>query len=486
MRKSISKRHALKKLPSPPGAHWLYGHDRQGPFDPGYKWLIDTVTAFPRIYTLWLGPTPLPMLVHPETIKPLLMGTVSNKKSEFYELFFDWVGEGLGTAEGAKWKRNRRLLTRSFNLDILRTYTPVSNDCVEVLLEKMNQAAVEGQQFEMYSGLVLCTYDVILRTACSYKSSCQIRQIDQENGFNVLSACEALLQFIQLRQYSNRLLLIPWIFRLSANYSEYRNAFQYLRKFAGKLVEERKKELSEKADAGDPITKPRDFLDTLVMARDEEGSGLTVKEMVDEVNTFLFAGHETTATSMTWFLYFLSKHPEHQTKIREEVEEILAGRDSERITVKDLSRLEYMTMAIKESLRMMPAGPLISRTLTAPYTVDGVTIPQGTMVGICLHQLHHNPTVWGDDHMEYKPSRFLPENVAKMDPFSYSPFSAGSRNCIGQQFALNEMKVFTARILKRFRLKWVEGEPDLMPSMTFVSKPMKPLYINLEAMPKAS
>ncbi|XP_022103228.1 leukotriene-B4 omega-hydroxylase 3-like [Acanthaster planci] len=484
--KAISTRNALKKLPSPPGAHWLHGHNKQGPFDPGYKWLIDTVAAFPRVYTLWQGLTPMPMLVHPETIKPLLMGTVSNKKSEFYDLFSDWLGGGLGIARGAKWKRNRRLLTRSFNLDVLRTYTPVFNDCVEVLLEKMNQATGECQKFEMYHGLVLCTYDVILRTACSYKSNCQISKIEQENGIDVLSACETLIRFIQMRQYGNRLLLIPWIFRLSANYAEYRDAFQYLHKFARKLVKERQKEISEKAAAAVPLTKPRDFLDTLIMARDEDGTGLTVKEMVDEVNNFLFAGHETTATSMTWLLYYLSKHPEHQTKIREEVDEVLAARDSERITVKDLSRFEYMTMAIKESMRMITAGPVMGRKLTTPYTVDGVTIPEGTTVGICLHQLHHNPTVWGDDHMEYKPSRFLPENVAKMDPFSYSPFSAGARNCIAQQFALNEMKVFTARILRRFRLKWVEGEPDLIPIMTFVSKPMKPLYIDLEAIHNTS
>ncbi|XP_022103233.1 cytochrome P450 4F4-like isoform X2 [Acanthaster planci] len=303
---------------------------------------------------------------------------------------------------------------------------------------------------------------------------------------SVLSACETLLRFIQKRQYGSRLLLNPWIFRLSSNYAEYKSNIKFLHNFAKKLVEDRKKEILQKAEGGNPITKPRDFLDTLVMARDEEGSGLTVKEMVDEVNTFLFAGHETTATFMTWFLYFLSKYPEHQTRIREEVDKMLAGRDSERITFKDLSQFEYMTMAIKESMRMMTAGPLFVRTLTAPYTVDGFTIPEGTLVGIGFHQLHHNPTVWGDDHMEYKPSRFLPQNIAKMDPFSYSPFSAGSRNCIGQQFAMNEIKVFTARILRRFRLSLVKGEPDPIPSMNISSKPLKPLHINLETVCRAS
>ena len=85
-------------------------------------------------------------------------------------------------------------------------------------------------------------------------------------------------------------------------------------------------------ECGDSISKPRDFLDSLLLARDADGSGLTDQEIEDEVNTFLFAGHETTATSMTWLLYYLAKYPQHQTKIRDEVDEILADRDSDRIT----------------------------------------------------------------------------------------------------------------------------------------------------------
>ena len=123
---------------------------------------------------------------------------------------------------------------------------------------------------------------------------------------------------------------------------------------------------------------------------------------------------------------------------------------------------------------------LPSRTLTAPYDVDGVTLPAGTTVAINLYQLHHNPTVWGDDHMEFKPSRFLPENLAGLDPFAYLPFSAGPRNCIGQQFALNQLRVLTARILRRFHLSLVEGEPEPVPYLTVVVRPMREILLKLE------
>ena len=147
---------------------------------------------------------------------------------------------------------------------------------------------------------------------------------------------------------------------------------------------------------------------------------------------------------------------------------------------KDLNRMEYMLVVMKESMRMNNAAATIGRTLVAPYVVDGVTLPAGTNVGIGIYQLHHNPTVWGDDHMEFKPSRFLPENLAKMDNFAFIPFSAGARNCIGQQFGINEIKVFLARILRRFRLSLVEGEPEPVPKLTLVLKPERELLLNIE------
>ena len=139
-----------------------------------------------------------------------------------------------------------------------------------------------------------------------------------------------------------------------------------------------------------------------------------------------------------------------------------------------------MTLVLKESMRLVNAAAIVSRTLAVPYDVDGVTIPAGTMVGIGIHQLHHNPSVWGHDHMEFKPSRFLPENFTAMDPFAFVPFSAGARNCIGQQFALHEIKVFVARILRRFRLSLVDGEPEPVPEMNLVTKPLKPLRLTIE------
>ncbi|XP_071803202.1 cytochrome P450 4F4-like isoform X2 [Asterias amurensis] len=476
----LQRRRAICKLPSPPGAHWLAGHQKQKPLGPGFKWLRDTVKSFPRAYTIWLGPIGMPTLVHPDTIKPLLSSTTGSIKSEIYDLFADWLGEGLAISDGAKWKRNRRLLTGSFHFDVLKTYVPIYNDCIEVLLRKMGDLAAKGQPLNIDHAIGQCTFDIILRTSCSHQSNCQLKEPPINGELDPLSATNVLTGIVQARTTGSPVFLNPLVFRyFSPLYPEWKRASQYLTDFASQLINARKDELDQKMKSGDPLNKPRDFLDTVLMARDEDGTGLTVQEISDEVNTFLFGGHDTTASTLTWVLYELARHPEHQAKVREEVDEILDGRDSDRITSKDMIQMEYMSLVIKEAIRMYTPVILPTRTLTAPYDVDGVTLQTGTSLAINLYQLHHNPTVWGEDHMEFKPSRFLPENFNKMDPFAFSPFSAGPRNCIGQQFALNNIKVFVSRILRRFNLGLVEGDSEPVPNLNVVVKPLKELHLTV-------
>jgi cytochrome P450 len=117
----------------------------------------------------------------------------------------------------------------------------------------------------------------------------------------------------------------------------------------------------------------------------------------------------------------------------------------------DLARLTTLSLCVKESMRMFPPVPFIQRILNESITVDGKTIPSGTNVTIAIIHLHRNKLVW-EDPDEFKPERFLPENMKDRDSFAFAPFSAGSRNCIGQNFALNEEKVLVSRILRRYYL----------------------------------
>ena len=193
-----------------------------------------------------------------------------------------------------------------------------------------------------------------------------------------------------------------------------------------------------------------DFLDILLLARDENGESLTDLEIQDEVETFMFAGHDTTASGISWILYNLARHPEFQEQARGEVDNIL--KDKSEIEWDDLGKFSYLTMCIKESLRLHPPVPSVSRELTSPLFIGEHEIPPGTVVYINIFNLHHNTHIWGENHMEYIPERFLPDNISEMDSHAFMPFSAGKRNCIGQVFAMNELKTTIARILHRFNI----------------------------------
>ncbi|KAK3084664.1 hypothetical protein FSP39_017144 [Pinctada imbricata] len=189
-----------------------------------------------------------------------------------------------------------------------------------------------------------------------------------------------------------------------------------------------------------------DFLDILLSAKDEDGTGLTDEEIREEVDTFLFAGHDTTASAISWLTYYLGKYPEEQQKVYEEVRNLTKGEDN--FTWENINDCRYLALFIKEAMRITPPVPIIVRYLTKPFEFDGVEIPAGTQVGLFIVHINNHPSVW-KDHEVFRPERFLTENVNSRDPYAYVPFSAGPRNCIGQRFAMDEVKVIIARLLLR-------------------------------------
>ncbi|XP_060037394.1 leukotriene-B4 omega-hydroxylase 3 [Erinaceus europaeus] len=180
---------------------------------------------------------------------------------------------------------------------------------------------------------------------------------------------------------------------------------------------------------------------------------LSDEDIRAETDTFMFEGHDTTASGLSWALYNLAQHPEYQERCRQEVQALLRGRETPDLQWEDLSQLPFLSMCIRESLRLHPPVTAISRCCTQDVTLpDGRVIPKGNICVISIFGLHHNPSVWPDPEV-YNPFRFDPQDTQKVSPLAFVPFSAGPRNCIGQTFAMTEMKVALALSLLRFRLR---------------------------------
>ncbi|XP_072041235.1 ultra-long-chain fatty acid omega-hydroxylase-like [Amphiura filiformis] len=387
-----------------------------------------------------------------------------------YNFLLPWLGDGLLLTSGKKWFRNRRLLTPGFHFDILKPYIDIYNKEVDVLLSKMDGFLSEGKSLEVCKHISLCALDILLRCAFSQDSNCQMKGKDDPYVEAVRH-----LSLSVIERFTAPLYTLDSVYKTSKGGREFFKVCDYVHGVADQVISKRRQEIA--TSKKDSKRKYLDFLDILLAARDDEGRGLTDLEIRNEVDTFLFEGHDTTASGLTYMLYCFAKYPEYQQKAQQEIDDIMEARGSDYVQWEDLSKMTYLTLCIKESLRMYPPVVIISRVVEDELEIDGKVIPAGFQANVSIYGLHHNPEVW-EDHMEFKPERFLPENIQKKDPFAFLPFAAGPRNCIGQTFAMNEMKVVIARILRRFDLT-LDPTHEVHFAQELLLKPYKDIKLKL-------
>ncbi|XP_060569480.1 cytochrome P450 4B1-like [Ruditapes philippinarum] len=245
-------------------------------------------------------------------------------------------------------------------------------------------------------------------------------------------------------------------------------AFSHIRK----ALEDRgiSNETLQDKQQNDKTEKRRlDFLDILLTAREEHGLGLSAQEIQDEVDTFTFEGHDTTSSAISWTIFALAKHPVLQEKVFSEVRNIIGGKNS--LSSEQLGKFTYLPTFIKEVLRYYSPVPMIARRHTdTPIVLDSIDIPVGVSIWVQIYCIHHNKDVW-PNHEVFDPERFSANQRDETDIYGFIPFSAGSRNCIGQVFAMNEIKITIAKLVNRFEfLVDPENEPVLLPDIIMRSQ----------------
>jgi len=206
-----------------------------------------------------------------------------------------------------------------------------------------------------------------------------------------------------------------------------------------------------------------DLLSMLMAARDEDGSGMTDRQLRDEILTFLLAGHETTAVSLSWTWYLLSQHPDVEQKLHQELRQVLDGRTPQ---LEDLSRLPYTDKVVKESMRLYPPAWSLARTVAKEIEIAGYRLPVGANVVMSPWILHRDPRFF-EQPEQFNPGRWTPDAAQHLPKFAYFPFGGGPRLCIGASFAIMEANLLLATIAQRFQLRLVPGHPvDTLPSIT--------------------
>nr|XP_010960417.1 cytochrome P450 4F3-like isoform X2 [Camelus bactrianus] len=457
----------LRCFPQPPKRNWFLGHlGLIQSSEEGLLYIQGLASTYGDVCCWWVGPWHAVIRIfHPTCVKPVLFApaAVAPKNSFFYEFLKPWLGDGLLLSAGDKWSRHRRMLTPAFHFNILKSYVKIFNDSAKVMHAKWQCLITEGHtRLNMFEHISLMTLDSLQKCVFSFDSNCQEKPIGYIAAILELSALVAK-RHQQLFQYKD------FVYYLTPDGQRFRRACRQVHDFTDAVIRERRRTLPDEG-ADDFLkakakTKTLDFIDVLLLTKDEDGTGLSDEDIRAEADTFMFAGHDTTASGLSWVLYNLAKHPEYQERCRQEVEELLKDREPKEIEWDDLTQLPFLTMCIKESLRLHPPAPTISRRCTQDIVLpDGRVIPKGVICLISIFGIHHNPSVWPDPEV-YDPFRFDPEHIKGRSPLAFIPFSAGPRNCIGQSFAMTEMKVVLALTLLRFRVLPDKEEPRRSPEL---------------------
>uniref|UniRef100_A0A8C9PFG3 Uncharacterized protein n=1 Tax=Spermophilus dauricus TaxID=99837 RepID=A0A8C9PFG3_SPEDA len=438
---------ALQQFPSPP-SHWFFGHKDQE-LQYILKWVNEFQSAFPQ----WLWDSKVRILVYdPEYMKAIL-GRSDPNAHNTYRIVAPWIGYGLLLLNGETWFQHRRMLTPAFHYDILKPYLGIMADSVRVMLDKWEQL-IGQNSLEIFQHVSLMTLDTIMKCAFSHQGSVQ-----QERNSNSYIQAVGDMNYLFLSRARNVFHQNDTIYRLISDGRLFHHACQLAHEHTDQVIRQRKAQLQNEGEL-EKIRQKRhlDFLDILLCAKMENGSSLSDEDLRAEVDTFMFEGHDTTASAISWIFYALATHLEHQQRCREEVQSLLG--DGASITWDHLDQMTYTTMCIKEALRIYPPVAGVSRDLSKSITFpDGRSLSKGFMVTLSIYGLHHNPKVWPNP--EVFDLSFAPGS--SRHSHSFLPFSGGSRNCIGKQFAMNELKVAVALTLLRF---------ELLPDPTRIPVPM--------------
>eukprot|EP00092_Neocalanus_flemingeri_P025304 GFUD01027436.1.p1 GENE.GFUD01027436.1~~GFUD01027436.1.p1 ORF type:complete len:533 (+),score=87.75 GFUD01027436.1:107-1600(+) len=430
-------------------------------------------TRYGNVVKFYVGTKPQIFLYGAEGFEKILSSSHHITKGFQYEFLWPWLGLGLVTSTGTKWRKHRKLLTPAFHFRILEDFLHIMNDHTQTFVGKLGDHV--GQSVDIYPLMTHCALDIICETTMGVSINAQ-----NDNNSEYVKAVYETSELV-FRRLNSPWLYNDWFYHRTESGRQWHKNLGILHGFTKKIIQEKKDEMKtilkghDEDDIG--IKKRIAFLDLLIQSS-EDGAVLTDQDIQEEVDTFMFAGHDTTASNGAMTLYLLALDQRVQNKCQEELDGIFG--DSERVaTSADLANMKYLTACIKESLRLYGSIPSIGRVTSEEVEIEGHIIPAGTEIMLLIFMLHRDPKYFPDPE-KFDPDRFYGDEIQERHPYAYTPFSAGPRNCIGQKFAMMEEKIILSSILRKFNMKAEVEMKDMLITPEIVLKPRNGFHVNFE------
>ncbi|XP_055544826.1 cytochrome P450 4C1-like [Wyeomyia smithii] len=484
--KRVQLAQIIDKIPGPKAypligtTHIFFGRKRDEIF-----YIIDERTKrYPNIHRIWTGMQPEVRITKAEYVEAIIGSSKHIEKSNGYRFLMDWLGEGLLTSKGERWFKHRKLITPTFHFHILDGFCDVFAEHGSILAERLASYADTGKPVDVFPFITKAALDIICETAMGVKVNAQT---EGENEY-----IQAIYGVSELFLYR---LIRPWlypkfIFEMTKHGKKNKEVLNTIHTYTKKVIQDRKEAMRRKGSAAGNGTAPTEntddnlgvkkrlaFLDLLLQGN-ENNNQLTDDDVREEVDTFMFEGHDTTTAGMSWALFLLGLHPDVQDKVHQEIDSIFSGSDRP-ATMQDLNEMKLLERCLKETLRLYPSVSFFGRTLSEDVTLAGYHIPARTLIGIQAYHVHRDERFFPDPE-KFDPDRFLPENSENRHPFAYIPFSAGPRNCIGQKFALLEEKSVISSILRKFQVRSAKTREEQRINHELITRPKDGIQLYLE------
>ncbi|GAA1971714.1 cytochrome P450 [Amycolatopsis minnesotensis] len=384
-----------------------------------------------EIVKVFLGPMPAYFVTSPElTYRVLVTNGSSFRKGAMFDKFQPYLGNGLLLSNGAFHHRQRRLIQPAFHRERIARYAETMVRAARELTGTWRRGEVRDLTADMQGLAVTIVGEALFSAELGQRAIAEVRRSI----------------FLVIKQGMIRALSPSFLEKLPVpGNRQFDEAIERMRAIVLEVI------ASWRADGSDH----GDLLSMLLLARDEEtGERMTDQQTYDEVLTLLTAGIETTALALAWIFHEIARDPEVERRLRDEIDEVLAGGP---LTFEDVPKLTYTHQVVNEVLRMYPIWILMRRA-TEEVELGGVRIPAAAEVIISPHALHFDQGSYPDPH-RFDPDRWAPDRVGEVPKGAFIPFGAGTRQCMGNVFAQTEIVITVATVLADWRLVPVPERP---------------------------
>uniref|UniRef100_A0A182XWK4 Uncharacterized protein n=1 Tax=Anopheles stephensi TaxID=30069 RepID=A0A182XWK4_ANOST len=391
-------------------AHLFLGKSTEEQF----RCILDISKSYQSPCRIWLGPKLFVFIDNADDLQTVLNSSSCLEKADVYRFF--QCETGLFSAPANIWRVHRKHLSPCFNAKILASFVSIFNAKSVVLVDQLAAHVDDKKLFNVYEYIAKCTLDMV---------------------------CE-------------------WIYRLTSYYKVQQQCYATAYKMSRRVLALKSDELaairnratlqSSKPDEKlptDEYCKPQIYIDQLFRLA-KETDVFDEQAIRDEIDTIILGGNETSALTLSHVVLMLAIHQDVQQRVYEEMVATLDGSIGE-VENEHLSRLTYMEMVLKETMRLFPVGPIIARQCTEDTKISKTTVPSGVTVVLGIFNVQRSEMHWGPAANSFDPDNFLPERHAHRHPYCFLPFSAGPRNCIGYKYGLMSMKVMLCHLLAAYR-----------------------------------